>query len=209
MMAVRIRTGALLAVIVLATTACGQIFNPQNQTDQGVTTHADPSGDAGFSPTFDIIELRIFRGSAEIQVRIWTTPDPALPAPGTFPSGSQFSGGIGFNTDLNSGTGFASFVAPCGGQQGIDRFIDLTARNFDGTYTVRDAALAAIGTASVTQDGPRVTFTASFGVLGTPTGRTQVSAVVGVGTFVGRDCVPDAPQSLPSRSTGRTHPLIP
>ncbi len=56
---------------------------------------ADPTGDAGSAPTFDVIELRTVRGASDIQVRIWTTPDPALPAPGTIPTAAQFSGGVG------------------------------------------------------------------------------------------------------------------
>ncbi len=209
-MAVRIRMTACVAAIVLTATGCGQLISgpSPNPQDQGTTVHADPAGDAGSPPTFDVIELRTVRGSSEIQVRIWMNPDPALPSPGSSPSLSQLGGGVGFNTDLNNATGIA-FVAPCGGGQGLERFIDLTTRNLDGTYPVRDTAFAVTGAATVSLDSSRVTFTASFAALGTATGRTEVNAVIGVGTFIGRDCVPDAGQMLPSRSrTGRDHPLI-
>lgn len=199
-----------VGAIALVTAACGQLIGAPGQPplDQGASVHADPAGDAGAPPTYDVIELRTVRGGSEIQVRIWMNPDPALPSPGSIPSGAQFSGGVGFNTDLNNATGIG-FVAPCGGGQGLERFIDLTARNLDGTYRVRDAASAVTGTATVSQDTSRLTFTVSFAALGISTGRTEVNAVVGLGTFTGRDCVPDAGQMMPSRSrTGRDHPLI-
>lgn len=209
-MSVKLRTTALIAAIVLATTACGQLLGGPGSTpaDQGTSVHADPAGDAGSAPTLDVIELRTVRGSSEIQVRVWINPDPSLPSPGSSPSFSQLGGGVGFNTDLNNSTGIA-FVGPCGGGQGLERFIDLTTRNLDGTYPVRDATLAITGAASVSQDTSRVTFTVSFAALGTSTGRTEVNAVIGFGTFIGRDCVPDAGQMLPSRSqSGRQHPVI-
>lgn len=203
------RMAAVLAAMVLATTACGQFGGggPPLQ-DQGVSVHADPSGDAGGAPTYDIVEIRTTRGSSELQVRIWVNPDPALPPAGAVPTGTQFSGGVGFNTDLNRATGIL-FVSPCGGAQGLDRFIDLTSRNFDGTYPVRDAGLAITGSATVNQETSRLTFTVSFAALGTATGRTEVNAIAGFGAFTGRDCAPDAGQALPSRTqTDRGHPLI-
>jgi len=205
----KMRTCVLLVVTAVLTAACGQLLSPAVPIDAGVTVHADPTGDAGAAPTFDVVELRSTRGTAELQIRVWTVPDPVLPAPGTFPSGVQFSGGIGFNTDLNSATGL-SFVPPCGGGQGLERFIDLTARNVNGTYNVLDAALFAVGTAAVSQDGPRVTFTVSFATLGTLAGRTAANAVIGVGAFpfVGRDCVPDSGQMIPTRERTRLHPVI-
>ncbi|MGQ0551317.1 MAG: hypothetical protein ACT4PY_16780 [Armatimonadota bacterium] len=209
-MPVQLRTTVVLVAIVLFTTACGQLIGgtPGTPQDQGTSVHADPGGDAGAAPTYDIIEIRTVRGSSELQVRLWVNPDPALPPAGSVPTGTQFSGGVGFNTDLNRATGIL-FVAPCGGAQGLDRFIDLTSRNLDGTYPVRDAGLAVTGSATVSQDSSRVTFTVSFAALGTTTGRTEVNAVVGFGTFTGRDCAPDAGQALPSRSeSGRGHPLV-
>ncbi|MGH2373815.1 MAG: hypothetical protein ACRDIC_10155 [bacterium] len=205
-----IRMTAVLAAIVLATTACGQLIGgpSPNPQDPGTSVHADPAGDAGAAPTYDVIEVRTVRGSSELQVRLWVNPDPALPPAGAIPTGTQFSGGVGFNTDLNRATGIL-FVSPCGGAQGLDRFIDLTSRNLDGTYPVRDATLAVTGAASVSQDSSRLTFTVSFAALGTSTGRTEVNAVVGFGTFTGRDCAPDAGQALPSRTqSDRGHPLV-
>ncbi len=205
----KIKTVACIGLIALAAVGCGQIIGSPgaNPQDPGTSVHADPAGDAGGAPTYDVIELRTVRGSSDLQVRLWVNPDPMLPAPGSIPTGAQFSGGIGFNTDLNSATGL-SFVAPCGGGQGLERFIDLTTRNGDGTYPVRDTALAVVGAATVSQDSSRVTFTASFAALGTATGRTEVNAIVGIGTFSARDCVPDAGQTLPSRSRTGGHPLI-
>ncbi len=211
----RMREVALVTAISLVVAACGQLGIAPPATPPlgpGVSVHADPSGDAGASPTFDVVELMTARGASDLQVRIWTVPDPVLSAPGTAPSTAQFSGGIGFNIDLNSATG-SSFVAPCGGGQGFERFIDLTVRNASGTYNVLNAAtLAVTGTATVSQDGPRVTFTASFAALGTATGRTDVNALAGVGgplTFAGKDCAPDAGQALPSRTrTPGEHPLL-
>jgi len=206
----RMRTYALVFATSVLTAACGQLVtSPAVPLDPGVTVHADPTGDAGTFPTFDVVELRTTRGASELQVRVWTTPDPVLPASGAFPSAAQLSGGIGFNTDLNNATGIA-FVPPCGGGQGLERFIDLTARNFNGTYNVLDAALVPVGTAAVSQDGPRVTFTVSFATLGTLTGRTEANAVVGVGAFpfVGRDCVPDSGQMVPTRERTHRHPVI-
>ncbi len=199
-------------VIALAamTAACGQLLSPitsEPPPTPGISTTTDPTGDAGPSPTFDAVELRTERGSSTIQVRLWTVPDPVLPAPGSAPSFSQLSGGIGFNTDLNASTG-TDFLSPCGIGQGLDRFIDLTARNFDGTYNVFDAALALRGFATVSQDGPRVTFTTSFVTLGTATGRMQVNAITGTGVFSPRDCIPDAGQSLPSRAPSGRHRLL-
>lgn len=200
----------VLLAVVLVVAACGQLDSlTQMPIDPGVSVTADPAGDAGSAPTFDVLELRTVRGTSTLAVRLWTQPDPALPAPGTAASSSQFSGGIGFNTDLNSATG-VSFVPPCGGGQGHERFIDLTTRNANGTYNVFDAAFFVVGTAAVTQDGPRATWTVSFSTLGTTTGRTQVNAVVGVGVFTGKDCVPDAGQALPTRerTTPARHPVI-
>jgi hypothetical protein len=190
--------------------ACGQMLPPGTSEPPpapGVSTTTDPTGDAGFAPTFDAVELRTDRGTSSIQVRLWTVPDPTLPPPGFLPSLSQLSGGIGFNTDLNAATG-TGFIAPCGGGQGLDRFIDLTVRNIDGTYSVLDASLALQGTATVALDGPRVIFTTSFGALGTATGRMQVNAITGVGAFSARDCIPDAGLSLPSRAPSGRHRLL-
>jgi hypothetical protein len=203
------RVVSILTFAVM-TAACGSLLGPitsEPPPAPGVSTTTDPTGDAGPSPTFDAVELRTDRGTSSIQVRLWTVPDPILPSPGFLPSFSQLSGGIGFNTDLNGATG-TSFVAPCGAGQGIDRFIDLTARNADGTYSMLDASLAVTGTASVATDGPRVVFTASFGALGTATGRMQVNAITGVGVFSARDCIPDAGQSLPSRAPSGRHRLL-
>jgi len=197
-------------VFTVMTAACGQLFGPVTSEPPpapGVSTTTDPTGDAGLSPTFDAVELRTDRGTSSIQVRLWTVPDPALPSPGFLPSFSQLSGGIGFNTDLNSATG-TDFIAPCGLGQGLDRFIDLTARNVDGTYSVLDASLVVRGVATVALDGPRVIFTTSFATLGTATGRMQVNAVTGVGVFSARDCIPDAGQSLPSRAPSGRHRLL-
>ena len=77
-----------------------QIIGSPIPVDAGVTIHADPTGDAGPSPTFDIVEVRTVRGAADIQVRVWTVPDPVLPLPGTFPTGSQFSGGVGLPPEV-------------------------------------------------------------------------------------------------------------
>lgn len=197
----------LLAVL---TAACGQLMGPggsEPPPPSGVSTTTDPTGDAGPPPTFDAVELRTDRGTSSVQVRLWTLPDPALPPPGFSPSTVQLSGGIGFNTDLNSATG-TDFIAPCGVGQGLDRFIDLTVRNVDGTYNVLDASLGLRGVATVALDGPRVTFTTSFTTLGTATGRMQVNAITGVGVFSARDCIPDAGQSLPSRAPGGRHRLL-
>ncbi len=206
----KIRALTLGIGFVLFATACGQVFTPFAPIDAGVTVHADPAGDAGSPPTFDVIELRAVRGASEIRIRLWTTPDPVLPPSGASPSASQFSGGVGFDTDLDASTG-GGFVPPCGGNEGLERFVDLTARNADGTYSVRSATtLAVTGFASVSQDGPRVTFTVPFGALGTATGRTQVSAVIGVGAFpfIGKDCVPDAGQAMPTRVRTGRHPVL-
>ena len=198
----------IATALALIAAACGQTFNPPPPIDSGVTVHADPAGDAGSAPTFDVIDMQVARGASELQVRLWTAPEPAIPAPGTSPAPTQFSGGIGFNTDLNVSTG-AAFVSPCGGSQGIERFVDLTARNADGSYNVRDAVtLVATGTAAVSQDGPRVTFTVPFGALGTGTGRTMANAIVGIGLFVGKDCVPDAGEMLPTLRRIPRHPLL-
>lgn len=208
--AMEIRRIIWTIMLAALTAACGQILGPGTSEPPpapGVSTTTDPSGDAGVSPTFDAVELRTDRGTSSIQVRLWTVPDPMLPAPGFLPSFSQLSGGIGFNTDLNGTTG-TDFIAPCGIGQGLDRFIDLTARNADGTYSILDASLAVTGTATVTPDGPRLIFTASFGALGTATGRMQVNAITGVGTFSARDCIPDAGQSLPSRAPSGRHRLL-
>ncbi len=205
----RLSTCVLLVATAVLTAACGQLSSPSIPLDAGVTVHADPTGDAGTAPTFDVVELRTTRGTSELQVRVWTAPDPVLPAPGTFASGVQFSGGIGFNTDLSNATGL-SLVPPCGGGQGLERFIDLTVRNINGTYNVLDSALVVVGVATVSQDGPRVTLVVPFATLGTLTGRTEANAVIGVGAFpfVGRDCVPDSGQMVPTRERTRLHPLI-
>jgi len=197
-------------MLAALTAACGQMLGPGTSEPppaSGVSTSTDPTGDAGVSPTFDAVELRTDRGTSSIQVRLWTMPDPVLPAPGFAPSIFQLSGGIGFNTDLNGATG-TDFIAPCGIGQGLDRFIDLTVRNVDGTYSVLDASLAFRGIATVALDGPRVIFTTSFATLGTATGRMQVNAITGVGVFSARDCIPDAGQSLPSRAPSGRHPLV-
>ena len=199
-----------LIALAVVTAACGQLFSPVTSEPPpapGISTTTDVTGDAGPSPTFDAVELRTDRGASTIRVRLWTVPDPVLPVPGSSPSFSQLSGGIGFNTDLNAATG-TGFIAPCGAGQGLDRFIDLTARNFDGTYNVYDAALALRGFATVSQDGPRVTFTTSFATLGTATGQTQANAITGVGVFSPRDCIPDAGGSLPTRAPSARHPLL-
>jgi hypothetical protein len=203
------RTCVLLVATAVLTAACGQLSSPSIPLDAGVTVHADPTGDAGTAPTFDVVELRSTRGTSELQIRVWTVPDPVLPAPGAFASAAQFSGGIGFNTDLNNATGLA-LVPPCGGGQGLERFIDLTARNANGTYNVLDGTLSAVGAATASQDGPRVTFTVTFAALGTVTGRTEVNAVIGVGAFpfIGKDCAPDSGQMVPTRERTRLHPVI-
>jgi hypothetical protein len=200
---------SFMIVVVCALTAagCGGFLSP---LDPGVAVHADPTGDAGFPPTFDVVELRTTRGGSELLVRIWTTPDPILPPAGTTPSSTEFSGGVGFNTDLNTSTG-ASFIAPCGGGQGLERFVDLTVRNTNGTYNVFDAmSLAFTGTAAVSRDGPRVTFTVPYAALGTFTGRTLANAIIGVGSFpfVPKDCVPDAGQMLPTKEGPGRHPVL-
>jgi hypothetical protein len=194
-------------VFAFIAAGCGQFFTP---LDPGVAVHADPTGDAGAAPTFDVIELRTTRGGSELIVRIWTTPDPVLPPAAANPSGFEMSGGIGFNTDLDPNTG-AAFVAPCGVGQGLERFVDLSLRNGNGTYNVLNAnTFAVTGTATASLDGPRVTFTVPFAALGTFTGRTQANALIGVGTFpfIPKDCVPDAGQMLPTKQQPGRHPVI-
>ncbi|MDR7420048.1 MAG: hypothetical protein QN178_14180 [Armatimonadota bacterium] len=200
----------ILLTLSLLVAACGELLNPITPIDSGVTVHADSTGDAEPPPTYDVIELRVARGSSDLQARMWTEPAAVLPAPGFAASGTELSGGVGFNTDLNAATG-GGFVSPCGGGQGLERFVDLTARNVDGTYNVLNVATLAItGTAAVSQEGPRVTFTVPFFALGTGTGRTMANAIVGfnAGVFIGRDCVPDAGQMLPTQTRGSRHPLI-
>jgi hypothetical protein len=208
MRVLKIRSLVIVVFLALASAGCGQLFTI---LDPGhVAVHTDPTGDAGFPPTFDVIELRTTRGGSELLVRIWTTPNPVLPFPGTNPSSTQFSGGIGFNTDLDPNTG-GGFISPCGFGQGLERFVDLSARNSNGTYYVLDVATFGVtGTATVSQDGPRVTFTIPYSALGIYTGQTEANALIGVGStqFVAKDCVPDAGQMLPTRLQPGRHPVI-
>lgn len=198
---------AFVIVGVLFLSGCPVAAPVINPLSQGVSVHADPTGDAGPAPTFDIIEVMSTRSATNLAVRYWTTPAGPLPAPGAAPVAGQISFLIVFNTDLNRATGIG-IGGVCGGGQGLEFFVDgglVSGRNADGTYNVRDAGLAITGTAAVSVDGPRTTLTVPLVALGGDDGRTEAYVLTDNSPItVGVDCAPDAGQGLPTRRGERT-----
>ena len=198
---------------LLSTTACGisnlPLASPTPPLPPNVSVHADPAGDAGALPTWDVIEIRSERGLTTLDIRVWLTTTPRLPAPGSFAGISDMMFQIGFNSDRSRTTGTA-FIGPCTAPstQGIDFLIDggfIGPRNANGTFNLRrtTAGSPVVGPVTVTEDGPRVTFTSQYSAFGgTFQGRAEALILVGFGPPTApdwRDCAPDAGEMLPTR----------
>ena len=206
----------VLAVLLFAA-SCGQVGTisqpppPPLPTPlpPNVTAAADPQGDAGPTPTWDIVELRSERGLTTLDIRLWLTTDPILPAPGSLAGAGDMMFQIGFNSDLSRSTG-TSFGFQCASAagQGLDFMIDggfVGPRNSNGTFNLRrtTGGLPIVGPVTASQSGPYVTFTVQYSAFGgTFAGRSEVIALVGFGPPGApswRDCAPDAGQALPTR----------
>ena len=193
--------GVILLIAGLLATACE---GPRPIEPPVTSTFHDPPGDTLNRPDegtpYDITQVRTERTSANLSVRVTFVQGIRLPSPGADArDGTQLSGALELDTDRDPNTGNPSLCPTSAGRQtiGVDRYVLLNRRNFNGTYNVVDASGRKTGEADVSVSG----ITSNVLVLSvdrSALGNTHTNLVViagngrgGPSEFTATDCAPD------------------
>lgn len=192
----------LVAASMLTVSACGAGMGPSPAPTPITSGYVDPTGDAfgtGLGTNWDITSVKTLRtGSGSsyttLRVDITFTAAPSIPAPGGAGGPSHVVGFVEFDTDQDPSTGVPSNAVnfcPSGGPSGIEFYVNLFARNANGTYDVVNATTAAkSGEATPSVSGNTLTLTIPLSAMGNDDGATNMDTVLGNGAEP-TDCAPD------------------